>query len=74
MFNYINLTIMRDLKKMKSKVSDEFSVLTKESLLLVLGGKSHSVTPFASCGSTGSSSSCDGTAVCNCCVSSIKKS
>lgn len=64
---------MRDLKRMKSKVSNEFSVLTKESLILVLGGKSHSVTPFASCGSTGSSSTCDATAVCNCCIASIRK-
>lgn len=51
---------------LKSNVSSEMSVLNKESMILVMGGNGRAVSVAASCGSTGSSSNCDGTAVCNC--------
>ncbi|MBR6438068.1 MAG: hypothetical protein IKS65_02650 [Bacteroidales bacterium] len=51
---------------MKSVVTDEFSILNKDSLILILGGQAHTVAAGASCGSSRSSSECDGTAVCNC--------
>lgn len=57
---------MKKLNQMMSVVTDEFSVLNKDSLILILGGQSHTVAAGASCGSTGSSKDCDGTAVCNC--------
>ena len=57
---------MKQLDEMKTHVTDEFSILDEDSLILVLGGMSHSVAVAASCGSSGSSSECDGTAVCNC--------
>lgn len=51
---------------LKSNVSSGMSVLNEESMILVMGGNGHTVSVAASCGSTGSSSDCDGTAVCNC--------
>lgn len=57
---------MKKLNQLKSVVTDEFSVLSKDSLILILGGQSHTVAGGASCGSSGSSKGCDGTAVCNC--------
>lgn len=50
---------------LKSNVSSGMSVLNEESMILVMGGNGHTVSVAASCGSTGSSSDCDGTAVCN---------
>ncbi|EGN56433.1 hypothetical protein Premu_0991 [Hallella multisaccharivorax DSM 17128] len=57
---------MKNFCQLKSVVTDEFSVLSKDSLILILGGQSHNVAAGASCGSSGSSKDCDGTAVCNC--------
>lgn len=51
---------------LKSNVSSGMSVLNKESMILVMGGNGHTASVAASCGSTGSSSDCDATAVCNC--------
>lgn len=65
---------MKNLNALKSVVTDEFSVVNRESLILVLGGLSHTVAAGASCGSSASSNSCDKTAVCNCqCPIVIKK-
>ena len=57
---------MKNLNQLRSVVTDDFSVLEKDSLILILGGQAHTVAAGASCGSTRSSSGCDGTAVCNC--------
>lgn len=51
---------------LKSNVSSEMSVLNEETMILIMGGNGHTVSAAASCGSTGSSSGCDGTAKCNC--------
>lgn len=57
---------MKKFNQLKSVLTDEFSVLNKESLMLVLGGQAHTVAAQGSCGSSRSSQSCDNTAVCNC--------
>ena len=57
---------MKNFNQLKSVLTDEFSVLNKDSLMLVLGGQAHTVAAQGSCGSTGSGKSCDNTAVCNC--------
>jgi hypothetical protein len=57
---------MKKLNQLKSVVTDEFSVLSKESLILILGGQAHTVAAAGSCGSSRSSSSCSSTSVCNC--------
>lgn len=57
---------MKKFNQLKSVLTDEFSVLNKESLMLVLGGQAHTVAAQGSCGSSRSSQSCDHTAVCNC--------
>lgn len=51
---------------LKSNVFSGSSQLNKDSMILVMGGRGHTVSVAASCGSTGSSNQCDGTAVCNC--------
>ena len=57
---------MKKFNQLKSVLTDEFSVLNKESLMLVLGGQAHTVAAQGSCGSSRSSQSCDNIAVCNC--------
>lgn len=57
---------MTKLEQLKSVLTDEFSVLNRDSLILIFGGQAHTVAAGASCGSSGSSNECDGTAVCNC--------
>lgn len=57
---------MKRFNQLRSVLTDEFSVLNKESLMLVLGGQAHTVAAQGSCGSSRSSRSCDHTAVCNC--------
>lgn len=57
---------MKKFNQLKSVLTDEFSVLNKESLMLVLGGQAHTVAAQGSCGSSRSSQSCNSTAVCNC--------
>lgn len=61
---------MKKFNQLKSVLTDEFSVLNKESLMLVLGGQA--VAAQGSCGSSGSSQSCDNTARCNCMCPIIK--
>ena len=64
---------MKKFNQLKSVLTDEFSVLNKESLMLVLGGQAHNVAAQGSCGSSGSSQGCDRTSVCNCLCPIIKK-
>lgn len=49
---------MKKFNQLKSVLTDEFSVLNKESLMLVLGGQAHTVAAQGSCGSSRSSQSC----------------
>lgn len=66
---------MKKFNQLKSVLTYEFSILNKESLMLVLGGQAHTVAAqgsCGSCGSSGSSQSCDNTAVCNCMCPIIK--
>lgn len=58
---------MGTLNKMRKQLTGEFSIMTEESLILVVGGASQQLAATGSCGSTGSSSDCDNTAVCTCC-------
>ena len=58
---------MNNFKEMSKLVSSGFVKMDKESLILVVGGASSQLSATGSCGSTGSSSGCDATAVCNCC-------
>ncbi len=57
---------MKNFNQLKSVLTDEFSVLNKKSLMLVLGGQAHTLAAQGSCGSSRSSSGCSSTAVCNC--------
>ena len=41
---------MKKFNQLKSVLTDEFSVLNKESLMLVLGGQAHNVAARGSCG------------------------
>jgi len=52
--------------KMLKHVESGFSTMSEDSLILVLGGSSQQLSATGSCGSSGSSSSCDATSVCNC--------
>lgn len=63
---------MKKFNQLKSVLTDEFSVLNKESLMLVLGDQAHTVAAQGSCGSSGSSQSCDNTARCNCMCPIVK--
>ena len=56
---------MKKFNQLKSVLTDEFSVLNKESLMLVLGGQAHTVAAQGSCGSSRSSQSCNSTATCS---------
>lgn len=58
---------MDTLRKMRTQFTSDFSTMTEESLILVMGGASLQMAATGSCGSTGSSSSCDNTAICTCC-------
>lgn len=54
-------------KLSREKVCSGFERLNNESLAMILGGKSTvEGTGGCSCGATGSSCGCDGTARCNC--------
>ena len=57
---------MKKFNQLKSVLTDEFSVLNKESLMLVLGGQAHTVAAQGSCGSSRSSQNCSSTSFCNC--------
>jgi len=57
---------MKKFNQLKAVLTDEFSVLNKESLMLVLGGQAHTVAAQGSCGSSRSSQSCSSSATCNC--------
>lgn len=59
---------MDTLKEMRMQLTADFSTMNTDSLILVLGGASQQLAATGSCGSTGSSSGCDATSVCNCCV------
>lgn len=51
----------------QEEIASGFQHLDKQSLAMILGGKSTvEGTGGCSCGQTGSSCGCDGTAVCNC--------
>lgn len=52
--------------EMDSMLTDEFSIMNEDSLILGLGGMSHALAATGSCGSSGSSRRCDATSVCNC--------
>ncbi|MBF1602592.1 MAG: hypothetical protein HXO29_10175 [Prevotella sp.] len=43
---------MKKFNQLKSVLTNEFSVLNKESLMLVLGGQAHTVSAQGSCGSS----------------------
>jgi hypothetical protein len=58
---------MSKFNLMKSEMTNEFSRLSEEALVLVIGGSSQSIAATGSCGTTGSSKDCDHTAVCTCC-------
>lgn len=59
---------MDELKKMlRVPIASGVTRLAPESLAMIIGGKSTvEGTGGCSCGQTGSSSGCDGTARCNC--------
>lgn len=59
---------MNELKKMLCEpIASDVEHLSPESLAMILGGKSTvEGTGGCSCGQTGSSCGCDGTARCNC--------
>lgn len=63
---------MKKFNQLKSVLTDEFSVLNKESLMLVLGGQAHNVAARGSCGSSRSSQSCVSTSTCNCVCPIVK--
>lgn len=58
---------MDKFSKMRMQVNSGLATMDEESLILVMGGTSQQLSATGSCGSTGSSSDCDNTAVCNCC-------
>lgn len=60
-------------QKMLKQVESGFSTMSEESLILVLGGSSQQLSATGSCGSSGSSSSCDATSVCNCKCPAVPK-
>ena len=58
---------MNTLNKMRTQTTSKFATMNEESLILVLGGTSEQLSATGSCGSTGSSSECEKTSICNCC-------
>lgn len=63
----LNCIKMDKFSKMRMQVNSGLATMDEESLILVMGGTSQQLSATGSCGSTGSSSDCDNTAVCNCC-------